>query len=105
MPRVGRVVPMRLAVPAQPVQCATCIFRSPREGGTPLRPQRLAEIQMYLLNGTNHLCHSARGKKGGQRKVACRGGREFQLTIWHRLGMISEPTEEALCAEMGRLQP
>lgn len=72
----------------RPVQCPTCVFR---RGGLPLRPGRLGEIQAYLIEGRTHLCHSP-----PRDKFACRGGRDYQLTIWYRLGIIAEPTDDAL---------
>ena len=73
-------------------QCPTCIFRP--ENPMYLRPGRLAEIQTYLLKGTVHVCHHGLGSK--RKKVACRGGRNFQLQCWHRMGFIADATDEAL---------
>ncbi len=77
---------------AVPVQCRTCIFR---EDGNQvvLRPDRLADIQAYLVRGVTHTCHTDKVR-------ACRGGREFQLTIWYRMGLIAEPTDAALASAM-----
>lgn len=72
-------------------QCASCPFL--REGM--LSPATMAEIQSYLLSGTNHLCHSDRTNS-----TVCLGGRNFQLTVWHRIGIICEPTNEALADAM-----
>lgn len=87
---------MKPAHPAMPRQCATCIFH---EDGNQvaLRPGRLAEIQAYLIRGTNHVCHT-------DDRRACRGGRDYQLTIWHRMGMIPAPTDAALDAAMAEAQ-
>lgn len=71
-------------------QCKTCPFRE--SGGVDLRPERMAEIQSYLLNGTNHMCHSDRSNES-----VCYGGRQWQLEMWYRLGIITSPTNEALC--------
>lgn len=72
--------------------CRSCPF-----GNEPiaLTADRLQAIQTYLIQGTNHFCHS-----DPDNKTICRGGRNFQLNIWHRLGMIAEPTDEALHAAM-----
>lgn len=78
--------------PARPSQCETCIFRTDGRQ-VRLRPGRFAEIELYLLDGRTHLCHHGNN-------LACRGGREFQLTIWARLGIIPEPTDAALDAAM-----
>ncbi len=72
-------------------QCATCPFLWTDS----LLADKTAEIHAYLLSGTNHLCHSNRSNN-----TICLGGRKFQLTSWHRLGIISEPTNEALAIAM-----
>lgn len=83
--------------PCQPVKCKSCIF-----GDTsPITEYRLAEIVRYLLKGTTHLCHSRPSR--GPRKLACRGGRNIQLKTWHAMGLIEEPTDEALAAAMKAL--
>lgn len=83
------------------VQCATCIF-----GDRPaVGPERLAEIQTYLITGKTHLCHHAdieQADKAARKRVkmACRGARDWQLQIWHRMGILPEPTDAALAAAM-----
>jgi hypothetical protein len=54
-----------------------------------LKPGRIGEIQAYLIQGTNHVCHESPS-------LACRGGRDYQLEIWSRLGIIDGPTDEDL---------
>ncbi len=71
-------------------KCKTCVFRPEKDGGIELTPARRIEIQTYLLAGTNQLCHH------DDNQTVCRGGREFQLQCWHRMGVIKEPTDEAL---------
>lgn len=73
--------------------CQTCPF----EGSEPihLHLSQLAEIQSYLVAGTNHLCHSDR-----RNQTICEGGRHFQLANWHKSGLISEPTDDALVSAM-----
>lgn len=71
-------------------KCATCVFRDPKDGGCELSEDRRIEIQTYLIKGTNHLCHTEDNTQ------VCRGGREFQLQCWHRMGLIEEPTDAAL---------
>jgi hypothetical protein len=85
----------------QPKQCATCIFRT--DGNeVELNPGRLTEIQCYLAKGTPHECHTP--QKLGQRKhIVCRGGRDFQLQIFHRMGLLDEPTDACLEAKMKEL--
>jgi hypothetical protein len=72
-----------------PVQCKSCIFKSPVEGGTELPPERMSEIYAYLLEGKQHTCHS-------DSRYACRGGRDIQLRLLCGKGAIESPTDEAL---------
>lgn len=78
-----------------PQQCKTCIFRQDGEQLS-LAPGRLAEIQSYLIEGTPHRCHTVDAK-------VCRGGRDYQLTCWHRMGLIPEPTDAALANTMSQM--
>lgn len=67
-------------------KCKTCIF-----GKTPLKLpiERLNEIHQYLATGkSSHICHTS--------NLTCYGALEFQANILHRLGIITEPTAEAL---------
>ena len=85
----------KLCYQPMPRRCETCIFR---EDGrrVELRLGRLAEIQAYLLVGKTHLCHTDETK-------ACRGGRDFQLQCWARMGLIAEATDAALEEAMGEV--
>ena len=66
-------------------RCKTCIFHDDQEIIT---QERQAEIQTYLLTGKNHVCHTT--------NKICKGGRDFQLQMFHRLGFIEKPTNDAL---------
>lgn len=70
-------------------QCKTCIFR---DGQDIISPERLVEIQKYLIKGTNHICHTT--------NKICRGGRDYQLQIFHRMGLIKDPTDKSLYKEL-----
>jgi hypothetical protein len=86
-----------MKLPVRQTMCRTCIFR--RDGNqVDLRPGRLDEIQAYLVKGTPHVCHTpASGTpRGSAGDYHCRGGRDWQLTMWYRMGLISAATDEAL---------
>jgi hypothetical protein len=70
--------------------CETCVFRPVKNGGIDLTPGRRAEIEAYLIQGHNQLCHH------DDNTTICRGSRNFQLQLWHRMGIITEPTDQAL---------
>src|SRR5258708_3859304 len=71
-------------------QCTTCVFKSERDGGIVLAQGRREEIRSDCIKGLNQLCHYDNDK------TICKGGRDYQLTIWYRLGLIEEPTNAAL---------
>ena len=73
-------------------QCRDCPFRS---DGVELRPEKMANIFSYLIEGVNHLCHKDRTNN-----TVCLGGRNWQLKMWCSRGWIAEPTNEALATEM-----
>ena len=83
--------------------CATCVFAEGNPAG--LRPGRADEIRAMVIGGTNQLCHEARTKSGRQARVVCRGGRDFALMMWHRLGILPEPTDAALAEASARSCP
>jgi hypothetical protein len=72
-----------------PQQCKTCIFRASPDSALALSPERLAEITQYLLEGTQHCCHTDASR-------VCRGGRDLQLQVFYAMGLIAEPTDAAL---------
>jgi len=59
------------APPVQPAQCGSCIFRE------------------------NH--PEAEGRR---KTIICRGGRDWQLQVWHRIGLNEAPTDEAQTVKM-----
>jgi hypothetical protein len=70
---------------AMPVMCHSCIMRQD-------------EIMAYTLRGQTHLCHN-------NPHCACRGMRDYQLKLWHRMGIIESPTDEALQKKFNELFP
>jgi len=88
--------------PVAAEQCASCIFRT--DGNqVELRAGRLDKIREYLLRGKPHRCHGP-ATKGHQSKLACRGGRDYQLQLWSRMGWIEDATDEALEKRMRELE-
>ena len=75
-----------------PTKCATCPFR---EGGdAALR----ASVESRLLSASQ-ICHHPR-LNGHKETHLCRGARDFQLQLLHRLGFLAEPTDEAWAARL-----
>ena len=81
-------------VPIRKAQCKTCPFRS--DGWTEVR----ALLERRALTEATPICHStgrALVRHNGEKLKAhlCRGARNYQLTIFYRLGVIAAPTDEA----------
>ena len=75
--------------PVCKVRCKTCPF-SP---GGDLETRMMVESR--VLSEASQTCHSTGAVHGKQDTYLCRGARDFQLQIFHRLGFLSEPTDEA----------
>lgn len=73
-------------------QCKSCPFLP---NGLSVDGGEMSKIHKYLFEGTNHLCHSDRSNQ-----TICAGGRQWQLEIWHCIGRIKAPTNEALAEAM-----
>lgn len=76
----------------RPEPCSQCPFTPT---GIDLGEAKMAEIKAYLARGQNHLCH-----KDGTHQTVCRGGRNYQLGVFHARGWIREPTDAALAEAM-----
>ena len=78
-------------MPVQAKACRTCPF----EGEEPLllAPEELAHYKRQILGfRSQHICH------GANNTTLCRGGRNMMLDRLNRLGIISEPTDQAFDA-------
>lgn len=79
----------------QTVMCASCPFRDSPEALSVVR----ALLEQRALNEATPICHSTSGIKGRalpkSKQLLCRGARNFQLNIFHRLGVIDAPTDES----------
>lgn len=86
----GSRAPKPGEMPVMKEQCKTCPFR---DGGD---PRLRARIEQDVLTKASQTCHST-GVMHGKRYDThlCRGARDFQLTIFYRLGVIEAPTDEA----------
>lgn len=76
-------------MPVNKTKCQTCPFR---KGGDPaLR----AKIETRVLCEASQTCHHSGSIHGKPDTHLCRGARDHQLTLFHRLGLLDEPTDEA----------
>ena len=78
--------------PVMPKRCATCPFRTD-ERGNYLDDELVTKIQQQCLAEASQICHHSRLSNQPETHL-CRGARDFQLTIFHRLGLLTEPTDE-----------
>jgi hypothetical protein len=81
------------SMPVMKRQCATCPFRTDDHGRHP-DVKLVNRIQDQCLNEASQICHHP-ALEGKPETHLCRGARDFQLTIFHRMGVISEPTDTA----------
>jgi hypothetical protein len=82
--------------PVMPKKCMTCPFGP--KGDARIR----AAVMGRLLTGSQ-MCHSPRLKRRGETHL-CRGARDEQLRIMHRLGVIAEETDAAWEAAYKKLK-
>ena len=64
----------------QPVKCKTCPWRIGNQ-------ELISKITTKVLSQSNHICHNHDTK-------ICRGSRDVQIEIFHRVGILEEPTDE-----------
>lgn len=84
-------------MPVMKAKCATCPF------GPDGDPHVQANVVSRLLTGSQE-CHSTgHPVYGTQATHLCRGARDWQLTILHRMGLLTEPTDEAFAAKAKEL--
>ena len=77
-------------MPVMPKMCPTCPFGP--NGCIELREK----ISSRVLSVASQTCHSTGVAIGKNYDThLCRGARNLQLTVFHRLGVIAEPTDEA----------
>jgi hypothetical protein len=79
-------------------KCSTCPFRD----GSPLEDLRAKLIEQVLTDG-NHMCH-AEQLQNEESTFVCRGARDIQLQVFHNLGAIKAPTDEAWAEALNAYQ-
>lgn len=86
--------------PVMKKHCASCPFRRGADGRE-ANPELANSVRTHLLSASQ-ICHHPRlaGKKENR---LCRGGRDEQLTLMHRLGVIAAANDEAWEAKRAEL--
>lgn len=77
------------------IMCATCPFRD----GSPYENLR-ADLTTSALTTSNRICHSTGSKNAinrrtGKKPMICRGARNEQIKLFHGIGFLDAPTDEA----------
>ena len=72
-------------------RCSTCPFG---EKGQKDNCPEIADTVRARALTVSQVCHHPR-LNGKKETHLCRGGRDYQLEIMHRLRVITEPTDEA----------
>lgn len=71
--------------------CPTCPFREEHAGQIELANM----VRARCITQVSQVCHHPRFHNKKEDHL-CRGARDYQLTIFHRLGFLKEPTDECL---------
>jgi len=74
-------------------KCVTCPFRTDESGRHPY-PELTSKLMKQVICEASQICHHPR-QAGKPETHLCRGARDYQLTIFHRLGVIPAPTDAA----------
>lgn len=83
-------------------KCETCPFHT-NERGRYACPDLVSRIMKQVLTDSSQFCHHPRFVEKPETYI-CRGARDVQLEIFHRLGVIDSPTDEAWEQEGQRRQ-
>jgi len=78
-------------------QCKTCPFKA----DSPLH-KLTHRLMIQVTRNSNQICHQAQ-LSGENPTQICRGARDFQLRIFHQLGVLDEPTDvewKRVCEKM-----
>lgn len=79
-------------MPVMPQRCKSCPFNpGPNNFGAALR----SRIEGQVLSEASQTCHSTGSINGERDTHLCRGARDYQLQIFHGLGFLDAPTDEA----------
>jgi hypothetical protein len=85
----------KVKLPLMAKMCATCPFRD----GSKYEALKL-DLSISALSEASRICHSTGSNNGinhrtGKPPMLCRGARDLQLRVFHSIGFIEAPTDEA----------
>ena len=79
--------------PVNEVCCTSCPFRE-RDDGRQQNPELASTVIGRIGLSSSQICHHP-DLAGKESDSLCRGARDWQLTMLHRIGLISEVSDEA----------
>ena len=78
--------------PVMQEKCSSCPFKEDEQGRCQ-SPELVTRIQQDVLTEASQICHHPR-LSGKEETHLCRGARDYQLQIFHRIGFLEAPTDE-----------
>lgn len=87
--------------PVMKSKCPTYPFNED-ENGSERSPDVVAIVKNRCLTTASQICHHPK-LKGKKQDHLCRGARDFQLQIFHRLGFLDDQTDDAWARKMEEL--
>ena len=79
--------------PVMKGKCPTCPFNQDKNGRDAV-PDIADMVRKRCLTEASQICHHPRLHSKKEDHL-CRGARDYKLEIFHRLGWLEEPTDEA----------
>lgn len=79
--------------PVMQKKCSSCPFREDTDGKCN-DPKLVERIKKDVLQEASQICHHPRLSDKEETHL-CRGARDFQLQIFHRIGFLETPTDLA----------
>ncbi len=94
-------------VPSDPndvmeAMCSTCPWREDN-GVLHEDPGTKNYLKSSVLNTSNQLCHSPAWQGKPETRI-CRGARNYQLTVFHGMGFLPEPTDQAWADKLSAIK-
>lgn len=88
--------------PVMAHQCSSCPFRTDKKGRN-LTPELASKIMVQVMTEASQICHHPRLHNKEETHL-CRGARDYQMMVFHRLGVIDAPTDEAWNRTLDRIK-
>lgn len=84
--------------PVMKKRCPTCPFKHEHEGQIEVANM----VRHRCMTEASQICHHP-ALHGKEQTKLCRGARDYQLEMFHKMGFIEEPTDAAWAAKRKEL--